>query len=138
MKRPIYDVLIQTHDSSGEPGDIVQRRVTIIHGDRLRGEHEAHKAGLPPVNKIDHFAQNFTTVYIWCALVRLGLYSENYQTFKNRDLLEVAAAVDEHGKPLQESVDPTRPDTPSGTPSSSPASSAEAPATGSTPTSMTS
>lgn len=138
MKRPIYDVLIQTHDAQGEPGDIVEHRVTIIHGDRLRGEHEAKKAGLPPISQIDHFAQNFTTVYIWCALVRLGLYGENYKTFKNRDLLEVATAVDEHGKPLQESVDPTRPDIPSGTPSTSPTPSEEALATGSTPTSTTS
>jgi hypothetical protein len=133
MTRPVYDVLVQQHDPSGQPGDLILHRLTVTYGDRLRGELEAHKAGLPALGAA--YSQNHVTVWCWCALARLGLYGEKFQTFRNRDLVDIQAALDENGQPIQERLDPTRPDTTSGTPSTSPTPSAEAPAGGSTPTS---
>jgi hypothetical protein len=89
------------------------REVTteITHGDMLRGEFEANKQGLPAVKEAP---MNHTTVWLWCALTRLGEYGEDYRTFK-AELLGIESVKDASGEATGTDVDPTRPtgDTPS-------------------------
>lgn len=123
-KRPVYDVSVLVN---GE-GDPVDHRIEITPGDQLRAEYEAKKNMLGPMSDAP---MNHTTVWWWCALTRLGLYSDDYQTFRNRDLYAMGGEVDPDPTP-----DPTGLSGSSEPDSSSPLTSPEPP-TGSTPASTT-
>lgn len=83
----------------------VEHEVEITHGDHLRGELEAAKQGLPSVKDAP---MNHTTVWIWCAMVRLGLYAGPFLPFKLQDLAGIEPVRDEDtGDPAVVDVDPT-------------------------------
>lgn len=124
LQRTKYHVIVKAGDTED---DYVEHDIEVAYADRLRGELEAAKQGLPPLDQ--SVAQNHVTVWVWAALVRLGLYGKDCRTFRLQDVLDV------EGKD-QETIEvpPTQP-APFGEPPSSLApASAEDPATGSTPT----
>lgn len=127
LVRPRYRVAVATPDPG--PG-YVEHEVEVTYGDQLRAEFEAGKQGLPSMKEVP---QNHVTVWIWCALTRLGLYAGDCRTFRLTDVLDVQPLDENDEVPV---VDPTRP-APSGSDSSSPPTTAEVPPTGSTPTSTT-
>lgn len=91
-----------TEENPDPPEDGVE--VEVTHGDRLRGELEAGKQGLPAVNVAP---MNHSTVWLWCAMVRLGLYRADFRQFKLVDLAGLEPVKDENGEPAVEDVDPT-------------------------------
>ena len=125
LKRLIYDVYL---------ADGAEHRVEVTHGDQLRGELEGRKQGLPPLQDAP---MNATTVWVWCAMARLGLYSADYRQFSRVDLLGFDQARDEHGEPVAGDVDPTPPAHLYDSGSHSAGSTAVDRLTGSTPTSTT-
>ena len=96
IRRKVYDVHLNppTYDPAVDPFDttgITTHRVVVTHGDQLRGELEAGKRGLT----LDA-GQNVTSLILWLALKRTGVYTGRYEQFEG----EVAAL---------ESVDPPAP-----------------------------
>ena len=106
LDRPRYRVFYKqpTDDETAEPREA---EVTITYADQLRGELEAGKQSLPQITGAT--AQNHTTVWVWCALTRLGLYAGDCRAFRLSDCLDVQGLE-------AEAVDPTPPaaPTPSG------------------------
>lgn len=123
LERYVYDVAING------PDGIIEHRVAITTGDRLRAEREAPRHRLPEAKKAP---QTHTALWIWCALVREGHIMVGFQEYLNEVLAEFDVVKGEDGKPAKEPVGPTTP-APSGLPSPSPPTSAVAPPTGSTP-----
>lgn len=101
LSNPRFAVSVRTDDGP------VEHTVEVTNGDRLRAELEANRAGLPPLREAP---LNHTAVWLWCALVRLGLYNGKCAAFRADDLLDM--------EPLEEEapVDPTSPGTPPGSP----------------------
>lgn len=89
-------------------GTVRDHTVTVLNGDRLRGELEAGRQGLPSLHEAP---MNHAAVWVWCALVRDGLYGGKCADFRLRDLVALEAADDDEEV---EPVDPTRPSPPSG------------------------
>lgn len=122
IKRPTYDIAVLTN-GEGEP---VEHHVEITPGDQLRAEFEANKNMLGPMRDAP---MNHTTVWMWCALTRLGLYAEPYQTFRNRDLYAMQGNDDDDVTPdptglsgssePDSSSPPTSPASPTGFPQTS-------------------
>lgn len=108
LTNPVYRVAVRTPD--GAP---TEHTVEITNGDRLRGELEAGRAGLPPMKDAP---LNHTAVWVWCALVRLGLYAGKCAPFRNDDLLNMEPVEDADGKPAAVVVDPTPRAAPTGSP----------------------
>ena len=107
LTRTSYDVYLTPTDGA-EP---LVHRVEITHGDHLRGEFEANKQSLPSVKEAP---MNHTTVWVWCALVRTGLYTLDYRTFKDT-VLGLEPVRDAAGE-LETPVDPTEPVAGTGSP----------------------
>lgn len=132
LKRKVYDVHLNPDGydpATADPfdvSDITTHRVVVTHADQMRGELEAGKRGIP-----DSAGQNLTSVILWCALTRTGVYAGKYDQFRNADCAGMEYVdPDESGEPAE--VPPTA--EPSGSASSSLSTSLE-PLTGSTPTS---
>lgn len=102
--------------------------VPVIHADQMVGEREAMKKGLT----LD-LPQNVTSVIVWSAMRRRGLYTDTYETFRDRDCVGIENAVRPGEDPEGDAVPPTS--EPSGSASTSPATSPDSSPTGSTPTS---
>jgi hypothetical protein len=108
LTRQPYDVYLRN------PDDVETRhRVEITHADHLRGELEANKQRLPAVKDAP---MNHTTVWLWCAMTREGLYGSDYRTFADRDLIGLEPVRDVNGDPEEIPVDPTRPGPVTGSP----------------------
>lgn len=114
-------------------GEIVEHEIEVAPADMLRAETTAQKHGLPADPKTA--PMSYHVLWLYLALVRLGLYEAGWQQFSQTDLYEWDQVNDDvDGEAQEPPVDPTTADT-SASASSSPATSGEAPATGSTPTS---
>jgi hypothetical protein len=101
---PRFTVLVANGDQ--EP---VEHTVTIRHGDQLRAELEAPRHGLP---SMEHAPMHATTLWVWCALVREGLYAGKARDFINGDCLGLEAARDDEGGfpgTPETPADPTQP-----------------------------
>lgn len=135
LRRRLYDVTYNTWPnglaSEGAEPVEVHQVIEVRAGDQLRGELEAGKNMLP---SLADAPMNNVSVWVWCALVRLGHYAEKYPTFRNRDLIDFGGVNDDTGDQAGVDVDPTEGRPASGSPS--PAST-ETPGSGSTPTSTT-
>lgn len=120
LKRKTLRVYLTPPTPEAEP---LEHVVTITLADQLRGEFEAKKQGIPLDAPI-----NLTTVFAWCAMTRLGLYTGQYQEFIN------GGCLDYHNEDTEtDAVDPTQLAALDGLPLSSPAPTpAPAPPGGST------
>lgn len=125
LKRQKYRVWLAGPVTTEGEDSTIETTIEVRHADMLRAEFEAKKQGIPPIS--DGFPMNHTTVWIWCALVRLEQYAGPYQQFSQVDLLEFDSVKDEDGGSTD--VDPTPADK-SASPSSLPATTAAAPTTG--------
>lgn len=132
LRRRQYNVYVLERDADDPEGSGVEvhHLVEVRAQDQLRGELEAGKQRLPnaqdaPINNV--------SVWVWCAMVRLGLYVGPYQEFRNRDLVDFQGVKKEDGEPAGDAVDPTAARSLYGSPSPEP--SVAAPPGGSTPTS---
>lgn len=96
LTRPKYTVVLQTEQGLDE------RTVEVSPGDQFRAELEAARNGLPAIQAAP---LSHTGVWIWCALVREGTYSGDYQQFRNADLYAFEPADDDGEAPAP--VDPT-------------------------------
>lgn len=123
IKRQTFTVGLTTPD-----GEVVEHVVAVGPGDQLRAEFEGNKRGLLPGGVGAHRIA-FSGLSVYFALVRLGLYSGDFNTFIHTDCYEYDPV--EEGS---EDVDPTSSEGPSPSDSPSPTAS-PAPPTGSTPTS---
>lgn len=103
LQRPKYRVYLNP-PADAESAEPIEHEVEITHGDNLRGELEANKHGLPSVKDAP---MNHTTVWLWCALVRLGLYAHDYRQFKLQDLAGIEPVRDEAGEQATTDVPPT-------------------------------
>lgn len=103
LVRPKYRVYLNPTEEHPDP-PVDGQEVEVTHGDQLRGELEAGKQGLPAIKDAP---MNHTTVWLWCAMVRLGLYRGDFRQFKLTDLAGLEAVRDENGEPELEPVDPT-------------------------------
>jgi hypothetical protein len=122
LERFQYDVALNT------PDGVTVHRVAITAGDRLRAEREAPRHRLPDAKKAP---QTYTSLWLWCGLVREDVITVGYQEFVSDVLVEFDVVKGPDGKPAKEAVGPTTP-APSGSPSPSPPTSAADPTTGST------
>jgi hypothetical protein len=95
MDLPKFNALIADTDEAQPP---TEHEVTIMHGDQLRAELEAPKHGL---NDMQAAPMHFTTLWIWAALLRTHVITDDFRTFKGR-LLAIEAVDDD------EPVDPTQ------------------------------
>lgn len=75
--------------------------VEVQYSDQLRGELEMTKLGIDMKDAPMHAA----TVWVWCAMVRQGLYGDKFPAFKNRDLAELEPVADQDDD--DETPDPT-------------------------------
>lgn len=110
LKRHVVFVALTTPDDP----TLVEHRLEITPGDQFRAELEAAKHGLEVKRSP---IQVTAGVWSWCALVRLGLYSEGYQKYVNRDLYAFELE--------REAIDVPPTQEPSGSASPSPTSSPE-------------
>lgn len=101
MEMPRFNVLLADSPDT-EEGSTTELEVTIRHGDQLRAELEAPKHGL---NDMAVTPMHFTTLWIWAALLRTKVITDDFRTFKGR-LLTLEAA--DEGEP----VDPTQQEEP--------------------------
>lgn len=94
-------------EGSDEPWTPVLEAVSVevTYADQLRGELEMGKQGINMGSAPMHAA----TVWVWCAMVRTGRYSDAFPAFKNRDLaeLEPISRPDEAKQLEAGPVDPT-------------------------------
>lgn len=140
FSRRVYDVALNpesfdplTSDPFDETG-VTVHRVTVIHADQMLGEREAMRRGITTEQP-----QNMTSVIVWCAMRRAGLFTGTYEEFRDARLLDIGNP-DRPGEGQEvtaagsvvEDVPPTvgRSDSASSWPGSSPV-----PLSGSTPTS---
>jgi len=94
-----------TDPTADQLPDPITEEIEVTHGDQLRGELEAGKHGLPSMKDAP---LNHTTVWVWCALTRLGKYRAPYALFSTRDLHGFDNVKDENtGEPLAIDVPPT-------------------------------
>lgn len=90
ITRRVYDVHLNPEGydpATADPFDVegvTTHRITVIHADQMVGEREALRRGVT----FDQ-AQNMTSVIVWCALRRLGLYKGKYESFRDVDLLDI-------------------------------------------------
>lgn len=105
LKRTYFDVHLDP--AEGESTDPVTHRIVYTHGDRCRSELEAQRRGIPLAA-----SYNVTSIGIWCALLREGLFDQGYDVFQARVI--DWDAVDPTMNGLPETVDPTQPATPAG------------------------
>jgi hypothetical protein len=78
--------------------------VEVTYADQLRGELEMAKQGV----NMGQAPMTAATVWVWCAMVRQGLYAEAFPRFKATDLAEMEPVLraDELPTP-DETPDPT-------------------------------
>jgi len=107
LTRTSYDVYL-----TGPDGAEIEHRVEITHADHLRGELEANKQRLPAVKDAP---MNHTTVWVWCALTRAGVYGSDYRTFADA-VIGLEPVRDLNGEPEAVAVDPTQPGPGTGSP----------------------
>lgn len=100
LHRPRYRVHLNNPEDVTTP---LEHELEVTYGDQLRGELEASKLGLPSIKDAP---QNNVAVWVWCALVRLGLYKGQSQQFRTADLLDLEP-LDKPGE--VPTVDPTPP-----------------------------
>lgn len=106
LKRLKYLVVLDVPATDDHPAGEIEHEIEVRHADQLRGELEAAKQGLPGAKEAP---LNNVTVWVWCAMVRLGLYGQAYKQFQHVDLVGF-----EQVKDSQEDVDPTQPGPSSG------------------------
>lgn len=97
LTRRVFAVFVLESPDEGEAETITEHRLEISFADQLRGELEAPRHGITTEQPM-HLA----TVWAWCAMTRLGLYTKPYQEFKTRDLVDLDRLEDAE-------VDPTQP-----------------------------
>jgi hypothetical protein len=89
IKRPTYLV---------ELADGTQHTAEVLHGDQLRAELEAPKHHLPVDSRVAPL--HSTTLWCWASLVRQGLVTDDFQTFRASVVgLQPAAKVAEDPTP---------------------------------------
>lgn len=127
LTREKWIVALTTTDKTDRPV-VVEHEIEVAPADQLRAETEAVKYG---INNYRAQPLNYSALFVWNALKRLGVYAQPYQQFLI-DLYDWDQVRDDDGDPSEESVDPTsaRSDDVSSSPLTSDPSS-----TGSTPTS---
>lgn len=133
ITRKVYDVFINPDDLdlASDPFStegVVCHRVTVTHADQLKGELEAAKRGID-----SRLGTTITSVILWSALVRLGLYDRKYESFRDADCADLQSVTPPGEAPEGVPVPPT--EEPSGSASPSPTTSPDSSPTGSTPTS---
>ncbi len=117
LKRETFTIYLA--ESTGPPTDVAEVETEVTFADQLRGEKEAFKQGV----SLD-LPLNMTVVMCWCALVREGKYTKDFQTFK-----AAVRDIQKH-KGEEVEVDPTQPaastepssPSPTGSPASPPTS----------------
>lgn len=115
-------------DVAGQLVEVRGERIT--HGDELRAEFECHKQGIDPSVG---YGIAVTSVQLWCAVVRMGYYPDDYRAFRDGGLVNYRLTkTDVLGEAIV--VPPTPEAEPSGPASPSLPGSPVSP-TGSTPTS---
>lgn len=75
--------------------DVTHEEISVINPDRVRWDMTAHKQKWPSFQDAPFLG---TTFLAWSALRRLDLYSENFETFQNKDCLEVDIVEDEESE----------------------------------------
>lgn len=99
MRRPSYTVHLTT-----QPDPIP---VTVLHTDQLVAEMTAPRLGLPVMP--DEAPLHMTTLYVWCALRRMGLNPGEWQEFKTQTLIGFEAVRDPDTGEEGTALDPTQP-----------------------------
>lgn len=81
-----------------------EHEVTITWGDQCRGELEQPRQGIT-----NTMGANLSTLWAWCALVRMGVYSAKFKQFQ----LDECTGIDDHTEDGTEApeLDPTAPAT---------------------------
>lgn len=93
-RRRVYSVTLNPlgYDPlNGDPFDeegIEEVVVPVVHADQMVGEREAMKRGVT----LDE-AQNVTSVIVWCAMKRRGLFTGTYESFRDERCLDIANAA---------------------------------------------
>ena len=103
VTRMRFRILLETEGAEHE------HEVEVRNCDRLEAEVAGRSVGV--MGPIDEAPMSYTTLWIWCAAKRLGLYDGKFVDFK-RDLITFEDSDDE---PV--SVDPTQPGAPTILPS---------------------
>lgn len=94
IKRHRFDVWIApegTDPDTVADQDAEYHRVTVTHADELRGELEGSKRSLHPKRQ----PMAITSLWIWCAMVRAGLTTDRWETWRDRVLSYDAPDDDE-------------------------------------------
>lgn len=84
LHRRSYWVWMNTED---KPADDTTEAISVevTYADQLRGEMEMAKQGIV----MGQAPMTAATVWVWCAMVRTGLYASGFPQFKNADLAEM-------------------------------------------------
>lgn len=131
LERLVYDVHLNPddYDPKADPFNtdgVVVHRVVVTHADQLRGEMESARRGITDAR----LGQAMTSIILWVALVRLGLYERTYESFRDAD----CALMESVRAPQEDVVVPPTVE-PQGSESASPIPSPDSSPIGSTPTS---
>lgn len=113
LQRYLFTVYLQ---NPGDP-DPVEHPVEVRHGDLLRAELEAGRQKLPVDPRL--IPQQTTALWVWAALVREGIVTVDYRTFRDGNtaagtppiLVHIERQTDPAtGDPAVVEVPPTEPD----------------------------
>lgn len=105
MNRPQFHVWMNPADPETVPDPIYVGVVTVTHGDQLRAELEGKRHGLESMKEAP---LHYTTIWVWAALVRTGLYDDKFGAFKSGHLAELQPVKREG----DDDLDPTEPPNP--------------------------
>lgn len=84
IKRPAFHVWLDPREDLGpnspdlDDSELEYHHVLVNNGDMLRAELEAGKLGVKPREAPQHLS----TMWLWAALVRTGVYGGKFQAFK--------------------------------------------------------
>lgn len=86
LHRRSYWVWMNTPATEDQPAAIAEAvAVEVTYADQLRGELEAAKHGISMAVQ----PMAIATIWVWCAMVRQGLYADLFMQFKSTDLAEL-------------------------------------------------
>lgn len=107
-RRLVYSVALNPDGydpATADPFDVegvTTHLVPVIHADQMVGERTAMAKGIT----LD-LGQNVTSVIVWSAMRRRGLYAGTYEEFRDRDCLSIDNARRPDADPAGDPVPPT-------------------------------